>query len=130
MANTSMKEVSQLTYDGRYLNVYNGVADWLYEEEIFEKSNTIWWSPDSNKLAYLKINNSKVDLYEYSIFDGSPYNFYKAIRYPKLEKPIPDVKVLIYDLNNNRTIELLPPNDLKYELRLNENITHPLNFFY
>jgi hypothetical protein len=107
------KEVNQITFDGKELEIHNGIADWLYEEEILERSNTIWWSPDSQKIAYFKINNTQVDLYELPIFDGSQYNGKKSVRYPKVGRPIPTAKVVVHNVRANKSVELAPPENLK-----------------
>ena len=46
----SMKE-SQITTDGKWGNVINGWADWVYEEE-FGQAVAFKWSPDGSKIAY------------------------------------------------------------------------------
>ena len=41
----------QLTTTGVADQVYNGIPDWVFEEEVFEDNHAIWWSPDSSKLV-------------------------------------------------------------------------------
>ncbi|TRY66085.1 hypothetical protein DNTS_035580 [Danionella cerebrum] len=38
--------------------IFNGLADWLYEEEIFQNHVAHWWSPDGLRLAYATINDT------------------------------------------------------------------------
>ena len=72
-------------------NIYNGVADWLYEEEILGQSAALWPSEDGSKLAYLVFNDSLVDLVTLDNFglDGisagkTNYPENKKLRYPKV----------------------------------------------
>lgn len=113
LESVASKEVNQITFDGEDLDIYNGIADWLYEEEILERSNTIWWSPDSQNIAYLKINNTLVDLYEFPIYDGSQYNNKKMLKYPKVGRPIPTAKAVLHNVKTNKSIELSPPENFK-----------------
>jgi hypothetical protein len=103
-------EAKRLTKDGEELKIYNGINDWLYEEEIAEKSQSMWWNDKSEKLAYLKINNTNVDLYEFILYDGSPYNSKSKIRYPKLDGIIPNAQVFVYDTKSESTRTFEVPN--------------------
>ncbi|MDT7688968.1 MAG: dipeptidyl-peptidase 4 [Acidobacteriota bacterium] len=40
----------------------NGVLDWVYEEEVYGRGNKrgYWWSPDSQRIAYLSLDESPV----------------------------------------------------------------------
>ncbi|MBN9519950.1 DPP IV N-terminal domain-containing protein [bacterium] len=49
-----------LTMDGGG-DVLNGRGDWVYEEEIFNRSGrAFWWSPDSEKLLFLRFDDAPV----------------------------------------------------------------------
>jgi hypothetical protein len=41
--------------------VYNGIPDWVFEEEIFEDNYALWWSPDGQKLVWGHFNDSDVE---------------------------------------------------------------------
>jgi len=53
-----------VTSDGSS-KVLNGRMDWVYEEEIYGRGNTraYWWSPDSTRLAFLRIDDNPVSTY-------------------------------------------------------------------
>lgn len=106
---TNSKESIQITFDGEENTVYNGITDWLYEEEIFLHSTALFWSPSENKLAYVKFNDSNVDYYMFPIYDGTQYNYVNKIRYPKADAKNPIVKVFIYDSVRGSTRGLEPP---------------------
>ena len=83
--------VTALTTTGQRGNIYNGVADWLYEEEILSQSSALWPADDGSKLAYLVFNDSLVDLVTLENFglDRSSagltnYQENKNMRYPKV----------------------------------------------
>lgn len=60
--------VRQLTHDGSDL-VYNGRLDWIYEEELADRSTAraYEWSPDGKHIAYLRLDDGPVP--EYPITD-------------------------------------------------------------
>ena len=60
----------RVTTDGSAV-VFNGVPDWVYEEEIFETDYTTWWSPDGQTLAYLRMNESEVKDYRLQFYNPS-----------------------------------------------------------
>ena len=37
-------------------SLFNGVPDWVYEEEVFSADYALWWSPDSHKIAFLSFD--------------------------------------------------------------------------
>ena len=83
--------VTALTTTGQPGNIYNGVADWLYEEEILASSSALWPAEDGSRLAYLVFNDSQVDLVTLENFglDRSSagetnHQENKKLRYPKV----------------------------------------------
>lgn len=69
---------------------FNGVPDWVYEEEVFSSDSTVWWSPDGTKIAFLSFDEEKVMEYEFPIYNpspfspgASPYPTSTIMRYPK-----------------------------------------------
>ena len=55
----SSKKITQITNDGKDRNIINGTTDWVYEEE-FAITKGFEWSPDGNKIAFFKFDESKV----------------------------------------------------------------------
>jgi dipeptidyl aminopeptidase len=56
---TATGQSRQLTNDSS-ADLLNGVADWLYEEEILQTAQAIWWSLDGQYLSFLTIDNRQV----------------------------------------------------------------------
>ena len=52
---------SQITTDGKYNEVLNGIPDWVYEEE-FGFNRAFDFSADSKMIAYIRFDESKVPL--------------------------------------------------------------------
>lgn len=51
------KEIKRLTDRGDNTLIYNGVADWVYDEE-FGLNRSFWWSPDGKKLAFISFDTT------------------------------------------------------------------------
>ena len=46
-----------ITNDGEVDNVFNGIPDWVYEEEVLQSNHAIHVSPGGDKLAFLRFND-------------------------------------------------------------------------
>lgn len=107
------KDSIKITNDGKDSFVYNGITNWLYEEEILYQTNAMWWSPKSINLAYIKFNDTHVKFYEFPIYDGSPYGNFNRVRYPKPDTQNPFARVYIYNTKTKQNIELdIPFTDI------------------
>ncbi len=60
---------SQVTTDGKYNEVLNGIPDWVYEEE-FEFNRAFDFSADSQMLAYIRFDESQVPMYSFPLYKG------------------------------------------------------------
>ena len=51
----------RITNDGAE-RINNGRLDWIYEEELYGRGQTrgYWWSPDSTRIAFLRLDDTKV----------------------------------------------------------------------
>lgn len=69
----------------------NGVADWVYEEELgVERS--YWWSPDGARLAFLQFDESPVSVVPIT-GDSVPYPELERQHYPKAGTANPRVRL-------------------------------------
>ncbi|RXN38714.1 inactive dipeptidyl peptidase 10-like protein [Labeo rohita] len=104
----------RLTSSGKEGVIYNGIADWLYEEEVLHTHVAHWWSPDGERLAFLVLNDSLVPNMALATFTGSAYPKGKQYPYPKAGQPNPMVKLFVVNLYGpTHTLELTPPDELK-----------------
>uniref|UniRef100_A0A674A2P9 Inactive dipeptidyl peptidase 10-like n=1 Tax=Salmo trutta TaxID=8032 RepID=A0A674A2P9_SALTR len=112
---TDVKRSSwRLTSSGQEGVVFNGIADWLYEEEVLHTQVAHWWSPDGSRLAYLTLNNTLVSNMILPRFTGSLYPKGQQYPYPKVGKVNPTVKLYVVTLDGgSQTTELRPPNSFE-----------------
>ncbi|CAB5379362.1 unnamed protein product [Rhizophagus irregularis] len=91
----------RLTFDGSAV-IFNGMPDWIYEEEVLKTDNAIWWSNGGKRIGYLRLNESEVPEYEFPIylthFNATPYPKEVVMRYPKPGYPNPIATFHVYDL--------------------------------
>ncbi|KAL4062523.1 dipeptidyl aminopeptidase [Scleroderma citrinum] len=86
-------------------SLFHGVPDWIYEEEVFATDYTLWWSPDSSKVAFLRLDETAVDEYRFPIYNPTndasaviPYTEDVMIKYPKPGFNNPIASVHVFDL--------------------------------
>lgn len=90
------REITQITYDGQENAIFNGYADWVYEEEL-NMSSAASWSPDGSKIAFLRFDQRRVKEYNFALYDELyPTDF--KYKYPKAGEDNSLVDVYIYDL--------------------------------
>jgi dipeptidyl-peptidase-4 len=93
-----------LTTDGGP-ELLNGRLDWVYQEEVYGRGNFkgYWWSPDSTKLAYLRLDESPVK--EFTVVDHIPYRLeLEVTNYPKAGDPNPKVDLGIINVAGGKTV--------------------------
>uniref|UniRef100_A0A8C2XCS1 A-type potassium channel modulatory protein DPP6 n=1 Tax=Cyclopterus lumpus TaxID=8103 RepID=A0A8C2XCS1_CYCLU len=102
----------RLVSTGKEGVIFNGLSDWLYEEEIFQSHVAHWWSPDGARLAYATINDTLVPRMELPMFTGTPYPTGKEYHYPKAGEENPVITLYVVNLNGPlHTIEMRRPDD-------------------
>ncbi|GES62357.1 extracellular dipeptidyl-peptidase Dpp4 [Aspergillus terreus] len=97
--------VTSVTDDGGP-DMFHGVPDWIYEEEILGDRYALWFSPDSEYLAFLSFNETGVPTYTVPYYMDNqklapPYPRELEIRYPKVSQTNPTVKLSILRLSDN-----------------------------
>ena len=113
-------EVTQITSDGGE-NTFNGVPDWVYEEEMFGSRYTLWFSPDGRSIAFLRFDETGVPTYTVQYYksplpEAPSYPTDLDIRYPKVGETNPTVTVHLIDVESlsesTIPIDAFPPDDL------------------
>ncbi|HKP36390.1 MAG TPA: DPP IV N-terminal domain-containing protein [Pyrinomonadaceae bacterium] len=82
-----------LTKDGSE-KILNGRLDWVYQEELYGRGNfgAYWWSPDSTRIAFLRIDENPVP--NFPVVDHIPTDqILENTPYPKAGDPNPTVKL-------------------------------------
>ncbi|XP_012223647.1 A-type potassium channel modulatory protein DPP6 isoform X1 [Linepithema humile] len=114
--------------------IYNGMPDWLYQEEVLPIPQAIWPSPDGTRILYATFNDTRVSALQFPWFgtqlgqDGSsssPLGTFKrgsfppsrSIRYPTPGSPNPEVELWVMELGNvsstNHTGNITKPEKRK-----------------
>uniref|UniRef100_A0A669FCS6 Dipeptidyl-peptidase 6b n=1 Tax=Oreochromis niloticus TaxID=8128 RepID=A0A669FCS6_ORENI len=102
----------RLVSTGKEGVVFNGLADWLYEEEILQTHIAHWWSPDGLRLAYMTINDTLVPKMEVPFFTGAPYPASLDYHYPKAGEENPVVHLSVVSLHGPlHTVAMKKPDD-------------------
>lgn len=94
----------QITTDGIFEKIINGMSDWVYEEE-FRINRGFFWSPAGDKLAYYKFDESKVKEFSLTYYDGLYPKEYKY-KYPKAGEENSKVYVYVYDTKTGESREI------------------------
>src|SRR5580704_1471577 len=87
-----------LTTDGS-AKIINGRLDWIYQEELYGrgKFQGSWWSPDSTRIAFLRLDETAVP--SFTVSDDVPYRQdLETTPYPKAGDPNPVVRLGIADV--------------------------------
>ncbi len=98
------KEI-RITNDGTDL-IYNGWASWVYMEEILGRAtqySAYWWSPNSDKIAFLRFDDNPVPEFYITKADGQHGELEKQ-RYPKPGDPNPFVKLGIANVSDGKIV--------------------------
>uniref|UniRef100_A0A8C8AJJ6 Dipeptidyl peptidase 4 n=1 Tax=Otus sunia TaxID=257818 RepID=A0A8C8AJJ6_9STRI len=111
-------EPVQITKNGEENKIFNGIPDWVYEEEMFGTHSALWWSPNGNFVAYAAFNDTEVPVIEYSFYSEDTLQYPRTIRipYPKAGAKNPTVQLFIVDtksLPEFRSAEISPPEEIK-----------------
>lgn len=109
---------SQVTEDGKFNEVLNGIPDWVYEEE-FAFNSALEFSADSKMLAYIRWDESEVPSYTFQLYAGERphYTEYEAYpgaytyKYPKTGQVNSKVSVHTFDIQTRVTRQMDVPLD-------------------
>ncbi|KAH0545090.1 hypothetical protein FGG08_000861 [Glutinoglossum americanum] len=112
----SSTAVTQITGDGGR-ELFYGVPDWVYEEEVFGGNSATWWAEDGKFVAFLRTNESAVPEYPVQYFIKRPsgsmpapglesYPEVREIKYPKAGAPNPVVDLQFYDVEKDEVFSI------------------------
>lgn len=98
---------SQITTDGEFGKVINGIPDWVYEEE-FGYNQAFEFSPDNLMIAFVRFDERAVPMYTFPLFAGEqPHNkdleLYPgaySYKYPKAGQVNSTVTVHSFDIKS------------------------------
>jgi dipeptidyl-peptidase-4 len=109
---------SQVTKDGKFNEIINGIPDWVNEEE-FSFNTSYCFNADGTKICWLKYDESAVKTYSLQLFKGfspekvefSDYPGVYSYKYPKAGQDNSKVSAWSYDIKSRRTQQLQVPID-------------------
>ena len=109
---------SQVTKDGKFNEVINGLPDWVNEEE-FSFNSAMVFSADSKQIVWVRYDESEVKQYSMSLFKGlkpereeyASYPGFYTYKYPKAGEQNSKVKVMSYDIKSHQTRTMQLPLD-------------------
>ncbi len=93
----------RISNDGSSELLY-GRLDWVYQEEVYGRGNFngMWWSPDSARLAFLRIDESAVK--EFTVVDHRPNTLeVETTNYPKAGDGNPVATLGVYSIADGTT---------------------------
>lgn len=107
-----------LTTDGEENVFLNGVNDWVYWEEIWDRApEAYWWSPDSRRIAYYRFDEK--DVPTYPLVDEIPVDAkVRWQKYPKPGDPNPKVRIGVIDARGGETVWMKTGEEDTYLARL------------
>ena len=109
---------SQVTKDGEFNKVINGVPDWVNEEE-FGLSSALTFTADGTMICWVKYDETDVKTYSLQMFQGqkpalTEYADYPGLysyKYPKAGQANSKVSVWSYDIKSHKAMKLQVPLD-------------------
>lgn len=109
---------SQVTKDGEFNKVINGVPDWVNEEE-FGLSSALTFTADGTMICWVKYDETDVKTYSLQMFQGqkpalTEYADYPGLysyKYPKAGQDNSKVSVWSYDIKSHKAMKLQVPLD-------------------
>ncbi|CAF0987125.1 unnamed protein product [Rotaria sp. Silwood1] len=109
----NQKTSYRVTSDGNRDTIHNGLVEWNYEYEIFNQNILLFWSPNDNYLAFIKINLTKLPKNHYLKYDLTLENDDQySIPYPKYNDPLPLLDVYIFNIKSRKIISV--PRPIEY----------------
>ena len=122
------KDVTPITTDGGS-ELFYGVPDWVYEEEVFQMERATWFSETGDYIAFLRTNETVVPEYPVQYFVSRPsgkepeagleeYPEVRQIKYPKAAAPNPFVNIKFYDVKKREVFDVKIDGDYADEDRL------------
>ena len=88
----------QITFDGEKNKIINGITDWVYEEE-FAFVRAFEWNASSNKIAFIRFDETEVPEFSMDIYGTDLYQTQEVFKYPKAGEKNAEVSLHFYDLS-------------------------------
>lgn len=108
----------QVTKDGKFNEVINGLPDWVNEEE-FSFNSALTFNADGTMICWLRYDESKVKTYSLEMYKGmkpakeeyDTYPGFYSYKYPKAGEDNSTVSAWSYDIKSHKINRLQVPLD-------------------
>lgn len=108
----------QVTKDGKFNEVINGLPDWVNEEE-FGFNSALTFNADGTMICWLRYDESKVKTYSLEMYKGmkpakeeyDTYPGFYSYKYPKAGEDYSTVSAWSYDIKSHKINRLQVPLD-------------------
>ncbi|MCF6223487.1 MAG: S9 family peptidase [Flavobacteriaceae bacterium] len=103
--NLETSKTTQISFDGEKNKIINGITDWVYEEE-FSFVRAFDWNTTSDKIAYIRFDESEVPEFSMDIYGDNLYPSQEVFKYPKAGEKNSKVSLHLYNLNSEKNAVL------------------------
>ena len=103
-------KITRITSDGKSNSIINGATDWVYEEE-FSIAKAFEWSPDGNKVAFLRFDETEVKEFTMTLYNRDLYPEYETFKYPKVGEKNAIVTVHVFDVKTGKITKVNTGNE-------------------
>eukprot|EP00128_Syssomonas_multiformis_P016379 Colp12_sorted_trinity150504_noHs@18833 len=79
----NMQDSVRVTNNGQKNLFFNGIPDWVYEEEVLGTNSASWFSPQGRYVAYFSLNATGVPVDFWPFYSQSLYDELIETSYPK-----------------------------------------------
>jgi dipeptidyl-peptidase 4 len=100
--NLASNTTTQITTDGQKNSIINGITDWVYEEE-FAFVRAFQWSGHSDKIAFMRFDESDVPEFTMMHYGQELYPEKVTFKYPKAGENNSKISLHLYNLNTQKT---------------------------
>lgn len=107
-----------VTTDGENNEIYNGVPDWVYEEEVLSTNKAMYYSDGGTNLMYARFDDTEVGDFNWQNYgnpnDPKSYQYPKDIyvKYPKTGTTNPTLQLKVANLNDMQSKNVTPPTEV------------------
>jgi len=98
-------ETSQITFNGKKNSIINSLTDWVYEEE-FAFVRAFQWSGHSDKIAFMRFDETDVPEFTMMKYGESLYPEKESFKYPKAGENNSKISLHLYNLNTKKTSDI------------------------
>ena len=109
--NLATSKITQVTHDGEKNKIINGITDWVYEEE-FSFVRAFQWNGDSDKIAFLRFDETNVPEFSMDIYGDQLYPERQVFKYPKAGENNAEISLHLYNLKTqiNEAVKFRRPS--------------------